>query len=116
MVPTGTQLLGPDNEEDLMAINSKVIAFFAFAAVLIASMPCVCIGEELVVKPCSELIRMASNYQEDLKTVDTMLGVAIDAGDLDKIKVYKLKKSSVQKDLDAVLKAIDLKECGRKGK
>jgi len=99
-----------------MAINRTVIALIAFSAVLIASMPHLCLGEELVVKPCSELIRMAGNYQEDLKTVDTMLGVAIDAGDLEKIRVYKLKKSAVQKDLDAVLKAIDLKECGKKGK
>jgi len=70
-------------------------------------------AEELVVRPCSDLIRIANSYQEDLKTVDTMLGVAIDAGDLDKIRVYKLKKSAVQKQLDAVLKAIEIKECAK---
>ncbi len=70
-------------------------------------------AEELVVKPCGELIRLANSYQEDLKTVDTMLGVAIEAGDLDKVKAYKLKKSAVQKQLDAVLKAIEIKECAK---
>ncbi|MDQ1239313.1 MAG: hypothetical protein QG577_1499 [Thermodesulfobacteriota bacterium] len=99
-----------------MAMISKVVALFTFAAVLLSPMPCLSLAEELVVKPCSELIRMAGNYQEDLKTVDTMLGVAIDAGDLDKIRVYKLKKAAVQKDLDALLKAIDIKECATKGK
>lgn len=70
-------------------------------------------AEELVVKPCSDLIRIANGYQEDLKTVDTMLGAAIEAGDLDKIKSYKLRKSAVQKQLDVVLKAIEIKECAR---
>lgn len=70
-------------------------------------------AEELVVRTCSDLVRLANSYQEDLKTVDTMLGVAIDAGDLDKIKAYKLKKAAVQKQLNAVLKAIEIKECAK---
>jgi hypothetical protein len=67
--------------------------------------------EELVVKNCSELIRMAQVYQEDLKTVDTVLGSAIDAGNMDQIKNYKLKKGAVKKQLESVMKAIDLKGC-----
>lgn len=70
-------------------------------------------SEDFIVKSCSELIRLAVNYQEDLKTVDTILGVAIEAGNLDNIRIYKLKKSAVQKELDAVLKAIDLKQCAK---
>jgi hypothetical protein len=67
--------------------------------------------EDLVVKNCGELIRMAQVYQEDLKTVDTVLGSAIDAGNMDRIKNYKLKKRSVKKQLESVMKAIDIKGC-----
>ena len=68
-------------------------------------------AEELVVKKCSELVRLAENYQADLKTVDTVLGSAIDAGTMDRIKNYKLKKSVVRKQLESVLKAIEIKGC-----
>ncbi len=68
-------------------------------------------AEELVVKKCSELVRMAVNYQADLKTVDTVLGSAIDAGTMDRIKNYKLKKSVLSKQLAAVLKALEIKGC-----
>jgi len=68
-------------------------------------------AEELVVKKCSELVRMAQNCQEDLKTVDTVLGSAIDAGTMDRIKNYKLKRSVVRKQLESVLKAIEIKGC-----
>lgn len=67
--------------------------------------------EDLIVKNCTELIRMAQVYQEDLKTVDTVLGSAIDAGNMDRIKNYKLKKRAVRKQLDSVMKAIDIKGC-----
>ncbi len=67
--------------------------------------------EDLVVKNCTELIRMAQVYQEDLKTVDTVLGSAIDAGNMDRIKNYKLKKRAVRKQLESVMKAIDIKDC-----
>ncbi len=68
-------------------------------------------SEELVVKNCSELMRMAQNLQDDLKTVDTILGSAISAGNMAVIRNYKLKKAAVQKDLESVLKAIEVKSC-----
>jgi hypothetical protein len=71
------------------------------------------VAEDLIVKDCQELMRMAKNYQEDLKTVDTVLGSAIDAGGIDRIKNYQLKKSAVKKQLESVLRAIDLKGCVR---
>ncbi len=67
--------------------------------------------EELVVKSCTELIRMAQVYQEDLKTVDTLLGHAIDEGNMGRIKTYKLKKAAVNMQLQSVMKAIDMKGC-----
>ncbi|MBI5250103.1 MAG: hypothetical protein HY912_11475 [Desulfomonile tiedjei] len=70
-----------------------------------------CHSEDLVVKPCSELIRMAENYQEDLKTVDTVLGSAIEAGSIDRIKNYKLRKGSIRQRLDSVMQAIDARGC-----
>jgi len=68
-------------------------------------------AEELVVKNCSELMRIAQNLQDDLKTVDTILGSAISAGNMAVIRNYKLKKAAVQKDLEAALKAIEAKAC-----
>jgi hypothetical protein len=83
-----------------------VVVFFATALTAGASS-----ADELVVKSCSELIRMAQVYQEDLKTVDTVLGAAIDGGNMDQIKSYKLRKGAVKKQLQSVMKAIDLKGC-----
>jgi hypothetical protein len=83
-----------------------VVVFFA-ATFTVGASP----TEELVVKSCGELIRMAQVYQEDLKTVDTVLGSAIDGGNMDQIKNYKLKKGAVKKQLESVMKAIDLKGC-----
>lgn len=68
-------------------------------------------AEDLIVKDCRELMHMAKNYQEDLKTVDTVLGSAIEAGGIDRIKNYQLKKNAVRKQLDSVMRAIDLKGC-----
>jgi hypothetical protein len=69
------------------------------------------LADDLILKSCAELIRMAQVYQEDLKTVNMVLGSAIDAGNMDQIKSYKLKKGAVKKQLDSVMKAIDLKGC-----
>lgn len=68
-------------------------------------------AEDLGAKSCSELLRMAQAYQQDLKTVDIVLGSAIDAGNLDRIKSYKLRKNAVRRDLQAVLRALTVKEC-----
>jgi hypothetical protein len=69
------------------------------------------VADDLIVKGCQELLRMAKNHQEDLKTVDTVLGSAIDAGGMDRIKNYQMKKNSVRKQLQSVLRAIELKGC-----
>lgn len=84
----------------LMAINFIVTAGSGISS-----------AEELVVKNCEELLRMAQNLQEDLKTVDTMLGSAIEAGNMDRINNYKMRKAGVQKQLQSVLQAVDLKSC-----
>lgn len=80
--------------------------------VLIASAPGAA-ASELVIKSCTELITMADGYQQDVKTVDLMLSSAIDAGDLERIKMYRLKKNALKKKLDAVLKAIEIKGCSK---
>ena len=68
-------------------------------------------AEDLLVKDCAELIRLAQGYQQDLKTIDTVLGSAIDTGNMTQIKKYKLKKGAAQKQLNAVMKAISMKGC-----
>lgn len=92
-------------------IKGLFTATICTCMVMITALPV--FSEELIVKSCQELIRLATDFQQDLKTVDTMLGVAIDAGNLENIRIYRLKKSAAQKELDAVLKAIDLKECAK---
>jgi hypothetical protein len=68
-------------------------------------------SQELLVKNCSELIAMAQTLEADLKTVDTVLGSAIQAGNMVQIRKYKLKRAAVQKDLNSVLSAINYKSC-----
>ncbi|MBI4964299.1 MAG: hypothetical protein HY913_13560 [Desulfomonile tiedjei] len=95
-------------------MNHKPKGIWCFIIVAVLGILFVCspsFADELVVKKCSELVRMAHNCQEDLKTVDTVLGSAIDAGTMDRIRNYKLKKSVVKKQLDSVLKAIEIKGC-----
>ena len=80
----------------------------AFLLLFIAN---IAVAQDLLEVKCGELMRMAETYQQDLKTVNTVLGSAIDAGDMDRIKNYKLRKGAVKKQLDSVLHAIDLKGC-----
>ncbi|MDQ1285242.1 MAG: hypothetical protein QG663_650 [Thermodesulfobacteriota bacterium] len=68
-------------------------------------------AEDLLVKSCSELVRMAENLQEDLKTVDIVLGSAIEAGKMDSIKNFKIKKAGVQQQIQSVMNAIEVKSC-----
>jgi len=79
-------------------------------AILYAAAPS--FAQDLTTRDCSELVRMAQTLQEDLKTVDTVLESAIDAGNMDRIRSYKLRKSEIKKKLTALLRVIDLKECG----
>ncbi len=84
-----------------LSVMTATLALFATAAQ----------SNDLLASPCSELVRKAQAYQQDLKTVDTVLGSAIDNGDMDRIKSYKLKKGAVKKNLESILKAIELKGC-----
>jgi hypothetical protein len=70
-----------------------------------------CFDEDLIVKNCQELMRIAEQTNQDLKTVDTMLSVALDSGSMDRIRNYKLKKSAVKKQLESVMKALEIKGC-----
>ncbi len=86
-----------------VALIGAFVAVFMYAA----SSP----AEELAAKSCAELVRMAQSYQQDLQTVDTVLGSAIDAGNIDRIRSYKLRKATVRRQLKSVLRTIDLKDC-----
>ena len=83
------------------------------AAILISLVSNLSMAQDLLVNQCEELMRMADTYQQDLKAVDTVLGSALDGGDMDRIRSYKLKKGVVKKQLDSVLRAIDMKGCAR---
>jgi len=69
------------------------------------------VTDELVVKDCSELLRMAQSLQDDVKTIDTVLGSAIEVGNMTTIQNYKMKKAGVQNQLQSVLKAIGIRSC-----
>jgi hypothetical protein len=57
---------------------------------------------------------MAENFQHDLRAIDAVYGSAVEAGNMDRIKNYKLRKGAVRKELDGVMKAIDVKGCVKK--
>jgi hypothetical protein len=73
-----------------------------------------CQAEDLLMRSCSELIYMAENFQHDLRAIDAVYGSAVEAGNMDRIKNYKLRKGAVRKELDGVMKAIDVKGCVKK--
>ena len=86
--------------------------------VLIAGALTICFAntlsaQDLLETQCPVLMRMAETYQQDLKAVDTLLQAALESGDMDRIKNYKLKKGVVQKQLNSVLSAIDTKGCAK---
>lgn len=90
-----------------MRICAALIGALAVALVFAAPS----FAEDLTAKSCAELVRMAQSYQQDLQTVDTVLGSAIDAGNIDRIRSYKLRKASVNRQLKSVLRTIELKDC-----
>jgi hypothetical protein len=81
-----------------------------FASVLIVGLK-PCCSQELITRPCPELIRIAERYQEDLKTINTILGSAIEAGSIHRIKNYKLRKDATKQQLESVLEAIEARGC-----
>jgi hypothetical protein len=86
-----------------------ILVISGILAVLLSVTPS--FARDLATKSCAELVRMAQSYQQDLKTVDTMLGSAIDAGTMDRVRTFKLRKSNVKQQLKSVLKVIQIKEC-----
>jgi hypothetical protein len=94
-----------------MQATGRRLTWLALMTVALALLASAAHSDDLLASPCSELVRRAQAYQQDLKTVDTVLGSAIDNGDMDRIKSYKLKKGAVKKNLESILKAIELKGC-----
>jgi hypothetical protein len=85
-----------------------IIALIAVSALLTATTAALADSWE---GGCSDLIRKAQTLRQDIKTVNIVLGSAIDAGGLDRIKSYKLKKRALGKELQSVMKAIRTNEC-----
>ncbi len=69
------------------------------------------LADDLGGKSCPELVRMAKECEADLKTVDMVLGAAIDAGNMDKIKGYKMRKATSVKLRNQIMSAIKFKGC-----
>jgi hypothetical protein len=90
-----------------MRIGAALISASAVALMFVAPS----FAEDLAAKSCAELVRMAQSFQQDLQTVDTVLGSAIDAGNMDRIRSYKLRKAAVNRQIKSVLRTIELKDC-----
>lgn len=93
---------------------SRLIAFTLVALALFSpglQAHCKAGSMDLLQRSCSELIRMAESFQDDEKIVNTVLGSAIDAGSMKNVKKYKLKKAAVKKNLNQIMKAIEIKGC-----
>jgi hypothetical protein len=88
-----------------------IISLWAVMLIIFHAGPGLSADNDVLSKDCRELLRLAEIYQEDLKTVDTVLGAALDSGSIERIKSYKLKKGAVRKQLEAVLQAVDLRGC-----
>lgn len=94
-----------------MGKSSKMLLTLACAALLLMPAASTALAEELVVKSCGELLRMADSCRDDLNTADTVLGSAIDMGTVEMIRNYKLKKQAAKQQLEALTKALELKGC-----
>ena len=62
-------------------------------------------------KTCTELLRLSRQCQDDLRTVDTVIGAAVDAGNMDTIRNYKMKRGAMLKERDEIMNAIKFKGC-----
>lgn len=94
-----------------MGTSTKVLLALVCAALVAFSAGNAARADDLVVKSCPELLRLADSCKDDLKTADTVLGSAIEMGSVDQIRNYKLKKQAAKKQLDSVVKALELKGC-----
>jgi len=93
-----------------MSNTTKWLTFaMLIALAVIAAQPA--FAECTECKSCPELIRMAQNYQQDIKTVDIVLGSAIDAVSLEMIRSYKLTKGTMKRQLESVMREIEHKGC-----
>jgi hypothetical protein len=68
-------------------------------------------ADDLALRSCPELVKMAQSYQDDLKAVGTVLGSAIDSGSIERVRKYKLKRSEIKKNLDIVMNVLSIKGC-----
>jgi hypothetical protein len=95
-------------------MKTKILCTLVCSLIAIISvLPSSAASDELIVKNCAELMRMAQNLQEDLKTTDLMMGAALQSGSMSTFKTYKLKKEATNKQLQSVLQAINLKGCSK---
>ena len=96
-------------------MKKRISYFAAVFSIVCLSLLCTvpAFGEDLLIKSCSELVRLAENYQTDLKTVDTVLGSAIDHGNMDRIRNYKLRKAVIKQQLEGVMQAVSMKGCAK---
>ncbi len=87
-----------------------LLAGLAIAVVAGAYAPSVW-AEDLGGKTCNELLRLSRQCQDDLRTVDMVIGAAVDAGNMDTIRNYKMKRGAMLKERDQIMSAIKFKAC-----
>ncbi|MGC8603649.1 MAG: hypothetical protein ACP5VS_08185 [Desulfomonilaceae bacterium] len=68
-------------------------------------------SQDYLSESCSQLIKKVQTLQDDLKTVDTILNTATQAGDTETVQKYTVKKASIKKKLKSASTAVDAKSC-----
>jgi hypothetical protein len=60
---------------------------------------------------CAELIQLAKQSQQDLRAIKTVLRSAIAAGNVERVRSYKLDKGAMTKKAQMIMNALESKGC-----
>ena len=60
---------------------------------------------------CAELIYLAKQSQQDLRAIKTVLRSAIAAGNVERVRSYKLDKGAMTKKARMIMNALESKGC-----
>lgn len=90
---------------------TRVTLFITITTCWLLGAPLAVPAEELIIKSCTELMRLAEACRDDLRAVNIVLGSAVDAGDLDRIRNYKIRRDAAKRQLEQVVKVLELKGC-----
>lgn len=89
----------------------QVVCWSAAAVCLFGAVVGTAAASDIEARHCDDLLKLAEGLRRDMRTVDLMLGSAIDSGDMERIQAYRLKKDTLKKQLESAMKSIRAAEC-----